>query len=69
MYGNIVAIHNIFLKNYIAKFSTSSIFKKISKYNFEKKIKKKRSQFWGKKEKTNVKKKSKKQRKKTCGES
>jgi hypothetical protein len=55
----------------MAKFSTSSIFKKISKYNFEKKIKKqkKRSQFWGKKEKTNVKKKSKKQRKKTCGES
>jgi hypothetical protein len=55
----------------MAKFSTSSIFKKISKYNFEKKLKnkKKRSQFWGKKEKTNVKKKSKKKRKKTCGES
>ena len=71
MYGNIVAIHNVLKKNYMAKFSTSSIFKKISKYNFEKKLKnkKKRSQFWGKKEKTNVKKKSKKKRKKTCGES
>ena len=67
MYGNIVAIHNIFLKNYIAKFSTSSIFKKISKYNFEKKIKKKRSQFWGKKEKTNVKKKAKKKERKHVG--
>ena len=45
----------------MAKFSTSLIFKKISKYNFEKKNKKqkKRSQFWGKKEKTNVKKKQK----------
>jgi hypothetical protein len=38
MYENIIAIHNFFLKNYIVKFSTSSIFKKISKDNFEIKI-------------------------------
>ena len=69
MYGNIVAIHNVLKKNYMAKFSTSSIFKKISKYNFEKKLKKKekRSQFWGKKEKTNVKKKAKKKERKHVG--
>ena len=36
MYENIIAIHNVFLKkNYIVKFSTNSIFKKISKDNFE----------------------------------
>jgi len=37
--------------NYEAKFSTSSIFKKINKDNFKKKLKKKRrrSEFWGKK--------------------
>ena len=41
MYENIIAIHNVLKKkNYIVKFSTSSIFKKISKDNFEK-IKKK----------------------------
>ena len=59
MYENIIAIHNVLKKkNYIIKFSTSSIFKKISKDNFEKKIKKKgrRSQFWVKKrEKKHVK--------------
>jgi hypothetical protein len=44
MYENIIAIHNVFfLKNYIVKFSTSSIFKKINKDIFEtKKFKKKR---------------------------
>jgi hypothetical protein len=36
MYENIIAIHNVFfLKNYIVKFSTSSIFKKINKDIFE----------------------------------
>jgi hypothetical protein len=43
--------------NYEAKFSTSSIFKKINKDNFKKKLKQKklkkkkrrRSEFWGKK--------------------
>jgi hypothetical protein len=36
MYENIIAIHNILKKkNYIVKFSTSSIFKKISKDNFK----------------------------------
>jgi hypothetical protein len=33
-----------FKKNYIVKFSISSIFKKISKDNFEKKFKKKRKE-------------------------
>jgi len=41
MYGNTVAIHNVFFLNYMDKFSTSSIFKKIGKDNFEKKIIKK----------------------------
>jgi len=52
MYENIIVIHNVFfLKNYIVKFSTSSIFKKISKDNFETKkiFKKRRNQFWIKK--------------------
>jgi hypothetical protein len=40
MYGNIVAVHNVLKKNYIAKFLISSIFKKIGKDNFEKKLKK-----------------------------
>jgi hypothetical protein len=40
MYGNIVAIHNVLKKNYITKFSISSLFKKIGKDNFEKKLKK-----------------------------
>jgi hypothetical protein len=35
MYEIIIAIHNVLKKNYIVKFSTSSIFKKISKDNFE----------------------------------
>jgi len=35
MYENIIAIHNVLKKHYIIKFSTSSIFKKISKNNFE----------------------------------
>jgi len=36
MYENIIAIRNVLKKkNYIVKFSTSSIFKKISKDNFE----------------------------------
>ena len=48
MQGNIVAIHNVLKKNCIAKFSTSSIFKKIGKDNL-KKTKKKRSQFQKKK--------------------
>ena len=78
MYGNIEAIHNFFKKHYIAKFSTSSIFKKIGKDNFEKKLKKKLKNkkkkeevnFRGKKRKNKCKKKkAKKQRKKTCGES
>jgi hypothetical protein len=59
MYENIIAIHNVLKKkNYIVKFSTSSIFKEISKDNFEtKKLKKKetkkrrRNQFWVKKTK------------------
>jgi hypothetical protein len=39
MYENTIAIHNVLKeKNYIVKFSTSSIFKKISKDNFETKI-------------------------------
>jgi hypothetical protein len=45
---NIIAIHNVFF-NDRAKFSTSSILKKISKNNFEKNIQfffKKRSQSW-----------------------
>jgi hypothetical protein len=44
-------------KNYIAKFSTSSIFKKISKNNFEKKIKTKKQK---KKEESILKNKKKK---------
>ena len=39
MYENIIAIHNVLKeKNYIVKFSTNSIFKKISKNNFATKI-------------------------------
>jgi hypothetical protein len=39
MYENIITIHNVLKeKNYIIKFSTSSIFKKISKDNFETKF-------------------------------
>ena len=52
-------------KKYIVKFSISSIFKKISKDNFEKKEKKlkKKTQFWvKKKEKKHVKKMKKKQK-------
>jgi len=38
MYENIIAIYNVSKKkNYIIKFSTTLIFKKISKDNFEKK--------------------------------
>ena len=62
MYENIVAIHNVFLKNYIAKFSISSLFKKIGKDNFKKKLKKQ-------KKKKKKKKKSileEKKRKQTC---
>jgi hypothetical protein len=65
MYENIIAIHNVLKeKNYIVKFSTSSIFKKISKDNFEtkflkKKQKKKKKSILGKKKK-HVKKKQKK---------
>ena len=63
MYENIIAIHNVFLKkNYIVKFSTSSIFKKINKDNFEKKILKKRKQK--KEEEINF--GLKKKQKKTC---
>jgi len=53
MYENIIAIHNILKKkNYMVKFSTSSIFKKISKDNFEKKLKKKKKKsILGKKKK------------------
>ena len=41
MYENIIAIHNVLKKkNYIVKFSTSSIFKKISKDNLKKNLKK-----------------------------
>jgi len=43
MYENIIVIHNVLKKNYIVKFLISSIFKKISKNNFKKEIKKKRS--------------------------
>jgi hypothetical protein len=68
MYGNIVAIHNVLKKNYMAKFSTSSIFKKNSKYNFEKKIKKqKKKSILGKKRKNKCKKKSKKKERKHVG--
>jgi len=54
MYENIIAIHNVLKKkNYIVKFSTSSIFKKISKDNFEKikekRKKKKKKSILGKK--------------------
>jgi hypothetical protein len=60
MYENIIAIHNVLKKkNYIVKFSTSSIFKKISKDNFEKIIKKRK-----KKKKSILGKK--KRKKKTC---
>ena len=48
MQGNIVAIHNVLKKNCIAKFSTSSIFKKIGKDNL-KKTKKKEVNFRKKK--------------------
>jgi hypothetical protein len=45
MYKNIIAIHNVLKKkNYIVKFSTSSIFKKISKDNFKTKNFKKKKQ-------------------------
>jgi hypothetical protein len=63
MYENIIALHSVLKKkNYIVKFSTSSIFKKISKDNFEtKKLKKKketkrrrRDQFWVKKTKKDM---------------
>jgi hypothetical protein len=60
MYENIVAIHNVFLKNYIAKFSISSLFKKIGKNNFEKKLKKQKKK---KKKKKSI---LEKKRKKTC---
>jgi hypothetical protein len=74
MYENIIAIHNVLKKkNYIVKFSTSSIFKKISKDNFETKIflkKRRRNQFLEKKNpKKKTKKKNqnkKKKKKKTC---
>jgi hypothetical protein len=57
MWGNTVAIHSILKKkNYKAKFSTSSILKKINKNNSEKKTQKiekrrRRRQFWKKKQK------------------
>jgi len=62
MYENIIALHSVLKKkNYIVKFSTSSIFKKISKDKFErKKLKKKetkrrrRDQFWVKKTKKDM---------------
>ena len=67
MQGNIVAIHNVLKKNCIAKFSTSSIFKKIGKDNLKKTKKKKEVNF---RKKKHVKKKGEqKQKKKTCGES
>jgi len=68
MYENIIAIHNVLKeKNYIVKFSTNSIFKKISKDNFATKFflkketkKRRRNQFWVKKtKKKHVKKKRK----------
>jgi hypothetical protein len=59
MYENIVAIHNVFLKNYIAKFSISSLFKKIGKKNFEKKFKKQKKK---KKKKSILDKKKKKKK-------
>ena len=60
MYENIIAIHNVLKqKNYMVKFSTSLIFKKISKDNFETK-KKKKSILGKKKEKKTCKKKAKK---------
>jgi len=62
MYENIIAIHNVLKKNYIVKFLTSSIFKKISKDNFETKfffLKKKKKSILGKKKtKTKSKKKN-----------
>jgi hypothetical protein len=63
MYENIIAIHNVLKeKNYIVKFSTNSIFKKISKDNFA-------TKFFLKKRNKKKKKKSilgKKNKKKTC---
>ena len=50
MYENIISIHNVFLKKLHS--STSSIFKKISKDNFETKFffkKKKKKSILGKK--------------------
>jgi len=65
MYGNIVAIHNVLKKNYIAKLSISTLFKKISKDNFEKKIKKtKEKEEEEEEEVVNFRKK--KRRKQTC---
>ena len=69
MYENIIAIHNVLKeKNYIVKFSTNSIFKKISKNNFETNFflkkrnkKRRRNQFQVKKnKKKHIKKKTKK---------
>jgi hypothetical protein len=56
MWGNTVAIHSVLKKNYKAKFSTSSILKKIksTKTILKKKTQKnekKRRQFWKKKQK------------------
>ena len=42
MQENIVMIHNVFKKNYITKFSTSSILKKIDNDNFFNKYKNKK---------------------------
>jgi hypothetical protein len=65
MYENIIAIHNILKKkNYIVKFLTSSIFKKISKDNFETNFYKKKKKKNTKPNKFLLKKKEKKKNKK-----
>jgi hypothetical protein len=68
MYENIIAIHNILKKkNYIVKFLTSSIFKKISKDNFETKFFLKKKQKKEEEINFGLKKKQKKTcKKKTC---
>jgi len=62
MWGNTVAIHSVLKKNYKAKFSTSSILKKIKstktilKKKTQKKWKKEEDNFGKKKQKQNEKK-------------
>jgi len=71
MYENIIAIHNVLKKYYLVKFSTSSIFKKINKDNFETKIfflKKKKKSILGKKKHVKKNQNQKKKKKKILQE-